>query len=301
MSKFRTKNDSHSTVKTVQSVGCQQSLSPIFAAMKELLYFVFAVVLISCTQTEPAESETAPPKEKVELNPIQKIEEAHSKQDFLSKDVVQFDIILKFGGTERLNGSMTLATNSSRGHISYENGKDLYFDQNKVFVSPETENTASARFSAYTWQYFFLFPYKLSDPGTNWSKVTEANLNGNVYNSQKLTFGDGVGDAPDDWYITYSDSESNLMEVAAYIVTAGSTVEEAEEDPHAISYHDYKDVDGIVLAHSWQFREWRKDSGLTRQLGSAELSNFKFIEADKSDLLAPEGSIEIEQFNYPIP
>jgi hypothetical protein len=119
-------------------------------------------------------------------------------------------------------------------------------------------------------------------------------LNGNVYNSQKLTFGDGVGDAPDDWYITYSDSESNLMEVAAYIVTAGSTVEEAEEDPHAISYHDYKDVDGIALAHSWQFREWRKDSGLTRQLGSAELSNFKFIEADKSDLLAPEGSIEIE-------
>jgi len=295
LSKFRTRNDSHSTVKTVQSVGYQQALLPIFAAMKELLYLVFAVVLISCTQTQPAESETAPPKEKVELNPIQKIEEAHSKQDFLSKDVVQFDIILKFGGTERLNGSMTLATNSSRGHISYKNGKDLYFDQNKVFVSPETKNTASARFAAYTWSYFFLFPYKLSDPGTNWSEVTEANLNGNVYNSQKLTFGDGVGDAPDDWYITYSNLESNLMEVAAYIVTAGgSTVEEAEEDPHAISYHDYKDADGIALAHSWQFWEWRKDSGLMRQLGTAELSNFKFLKTDKSDLLAPKYFIEIE-------
>lgn len=173
------------------------------------------MVLISCTQTEPVETETASLKEKVELSPTQKIEKAHSKQDFLSKDVVRFVIVLKFGGTERLIGSMT--------------------------------------------------------------------------------FSNDVGDAPYDWYIPYSNPESILMEVAAYIVTAGGfTVEEAEEDPHAISYHDYKGVDGIALAHSWKFWEWRKDSGFTRQLGSAQLSNFKFFKAENTDSSAPQGFIIIE-------
>lgn len=264
--------------------------------MKQAILFLIAIGLIACGQVTTTDTIAAEsPMDKVELSPTQKIEEAHSKQDFLANDVVQFDIVLEFGGTERLNGTMTLATNSTAGRISHKNGKELYYNQDKVFASPETENTGGARFAAYTWSYFFLFPYKLSDPGTNWSEVSEVNLNGDIYNSQKLTFGEGIGDAPDDWYITYSDPETNLMEVAAYIVTAGGTaVEEAEEDPHAISYHDYKDVGGTALAHSWKFWEWRKDSGLTRQLGNAELNNFKFMDSEEADLSPPENFIIIE-------
>jgi len=252
-------------------------------------------MLIACGQVKNPDTKSELPIEKVDLSPTQKIEKAHSKQDFLDNDVVQFDIVLEFGGTERLNGTMTLATNSTTGRISYKNGKELYYDQDRVFASPEMDNINGARFAAYTWSYFFLFPYKLSDPGTNWTDVAKVNLNDAVYNSQKLTFGEGIGDAPDDWYITYSDPETNFMKVAAYIVTARETeVEEAEEDPHAISYHDYKDVDGITLAHSWKFWEWRKDSGLTRQLGKAQLSNFQFLTDKEAHLNPPENFIVIE-------
>ena len=266
-----------------------------FALMKRAVFFLMAIVMVSCGQVTDTDTESQLSLKESEPGLTEKIEEAHSKHDFLSNDVVQFDIVLEFGGTERLNGTMTLATNSTAGKIAYKNGKELYYDQDKVFASPQTENTGSARFAAYTWSYFFLFPYKLSDPGTNWSEVSEVNLNGDVYNSQKLTFGAGIGDAPDDWYIAYSDPHTHLLKVAAYIVTAGgTTVEEAEEDPHAISYHDYKDLNGVALARSWKFWEWRKDSGLTRQLGKAELSNFTFLKAENVDLSAPEDFVLIE-------
>lgn len=256
--------------------------------MRRILLGIYAAVLISCIP-----SEKHPESEKMTL--IGKAEKAHSKRDFLANEVMQFDIVLEFGGTERLNGAMALATNSSKGRISYKNGRELYYDHERVFASPELENTGGARFAAYTWSYFFLFPYKLSDPGTNWSASEVDTLKGQPYHSQRLTFEKGVGDAPDDWYISYFNTETNLIEAAAYIVTAGeTTVEEAEENPHAISYHDYKDVDGIALAHSWKFWEWRKDSGLTRQLGKAELSNFQFLTDEEASLNPPENFIEIE-------
>ncbi len=199
--------------------------------MKKILFILTAAALISCTQREAKEQEVENAPTEVELTATQRIEVAHSKTDFLTNQIIQFDIILEFGGTERLNGTMSLATNSSKGKIAYKNSKELYFNQDQVYADSSTENTASARFAAYTWSYFFLFPYKLSDPGTNWSSETEVTLNGETYNSQKLTFGEGIGDAPDDWYITYSDPETNLMQVAAYIVTAGgSTIKEAEEE-----------------------------------------------------------------------
>lgn len=42
------------------------------------------------------------------------------------------------------------------------------------------------------------------------------------HQTAKLTFEKGIGDAPDDWYVVYTDPENNTMQAAAYIVTFGS-------------------------------------------------------------------------------
>lgn len=263
--------------------------------MKSTLFLSLVVLLFACGQDNQEENTKETASEKTVSGPIELIESAHAKDGFLSKDVVQFDIVLEFGGSERLNGTMTLATNSSKGRISYKDGKELYYVQDRVYGDSTTENAGRARFAAYTWSYFFLFPYKLSDPGTQWGEVSQDTLKGKRYHKQKLTFAAGTGDAPDDWYIIYVDRESHLMEVAAYIVTAGGTaVAEAEEDPHAIAYHDYQEVEGIPLAHSWKFWEWREESGLTKQLGKADLSNFQFLSDEEVDLSPPKDFIEIK-------
>jgi hypothetical protein len=53
-----------------------------------------------------------------------------------------------------------------------------------------------------------------------------------------------------------------LIDVSAYIIAVNKTVKEAEEDPHAIQYLNYKTIDGIPIAHDWVFWECRHGSGL---------------------------------------
>lgn len=270
---------------------------------QSIFYFLLFSFLISCNTTSTEDSnatstaleettvEEVDPKEHKNENAfVASVEEAHQRAAFLAKKAIQFDIVLTFGGSERLNGTILTTTDSRQGIITYQNGQKVYYKDDKVYYSPEMERSpASIRFGAYTWPYFFLFPYKLSDPGTNWAAYESTSLNEKEYLSQKLTFDAGTGDDPGDWYIAYADKESHLIDVAAYIVTAGgSTQAEAEVDPHAIQYKDYTMVEGVPIAKNWVFWAWRKEGGLTKELGAAALSNLKFVETDEKTFVVPD-------------
>ncbi len=256
--------------------------------MKHLIPLFFLIVLFSCTEAKQEESSKEQEKELTyqEMSTIQRIERRHRKEKFLSHDNVKFDIQLTFGGKERLNGTLTMATNSSKGLIEMKDGNKVYFIQDKVYYTPGM-NENKVRFDAYTWSYFFLLPYKLNDEGTIWSETEKTEMNGNWYNSQRLTFTSGTGDAPDDWYQVYSDTSSNMIQVAAYIVTANKSVEKAEEDPHAIEYSNYQMLNAIPVATEWNFYGWTKEEGLTDTLGNATLSNFEFVEDTDSLYIPP--------------
>ncbi|WP_033405292.1 MULTISPECIES: hypothetical protein [Rhodonellum] len=217
---------------------------------------------------------------------VNRIEEAHQKKSFLSKNAIQFDIKLEFGGKERLDAKITLLTNSSKGLIAFDNGSKIIFDGQKVHYSPDIPNEALVRFDAYTWAYFFLFPYKLSDTGTKWDNYENTEVDKLGYQTHKLTFEPGTGDAPDDWYVVYADKSNNLIEKVAYIVTVRGNKEDAEKDPHAIQYLDYVESNGIPIATKWVFWEWEAQQGLTNSIGNASLSEIGFI-TTKPDFFTP--------------
>jgi hypothetical protein len=236
---------------------------------------IFATILFSilvfagCKSNEENESFT------------QKIERGHQKEKFLNKQAIQYDFKLEFGGEERMDAKFTILTNSSQGVIEYKNGAKIIFDKDKVFYSSNIPNEKGVRFDAFTWEYFFLFPYKLTDPGTKWNTYDNKEADQDKYLSQKLSFESGTGDAPDDWYVVYADKATNLIEKAAYIVTANGTKEEAEKNPHAIQYLEYKKIDGIPIATKWLYWEWKEGQGLTNNIGNASLSNIKFVSVNE--------------------
>jgi hypothetical protein len=225
----------------------------------------FSLLFSGCKSNEEKESFT------------QKIEKAHQKEKFSRKQAIQYDFKLEFGGQERMDAKFTILTNSSQGVIEYKNGAKIIFDKDKVFYSPNIPNEKSVRFDAFTWEYFFLFPYKLSDPGTKWNDYQNKEADQDKYLTKKLTFESGTGDAPDDWYVVYVDKSTNLIEKAAYIVTANKNKEEAEKNPHAIQYMEYKKIEGIPIATKWMFWEWKEGEGLTNIIGNASLTNIKFV------------------------
>jgi len=171
--------------------------------------------------------------------------------------------------------------------IVFKNGNEIFVNKEKVFVSDKLKENKGVRFHAYTWTYFFLYPYKLNDNGTIWNdnfKTTEVN----AFNTAKLTFEANIGDAPDDWYVNYTNKATNQLDHVAYIVTANSTVEKAEEDPHAIKYTDYNDVNGIPFATDWGFYEWNSKDDLTDKIGSAKITNIQFVKDFRSNFKIPD-------------
>ena len=266
-----------------------------------LMAFIALLIMSGCQnpateeKTLIIEKDTTPIEVVIDAEPdaaknavIAAVEMAHQRTASLAKQAIQFDIQLLFGGKERLKGKLTFSTDSERGRIDLENGKQIYYNGNEVHYSPSFESDKSIRFDAYTWGYFFLFPYKLSDAGTNWDIYENKKLGEKSYQTQKLTFDAGTGDDPNDWYIMYADEESNLIQCAAYIVTAGgSTQEEAEKDPHAIEYTNYIEVDGIPFAQNWKFWGWQPAEGLTDQLGEATITNIQFVDLEADFFTAP--------------
>ncbi len=245
--------------------------------MLRLLPIVLALLIFSCSSdSTPVYEQSGTKFSTVDTSFASKVSAAHNAELFKSFEIVRFHIQLYFGGTERLNADVTLATNGSMGFFALADSTFLAFDGTDVFTSVDYQNPEKARFAAFTWSYFFLFPYKLQDPGTRWVDYTNSELNGKRYKVEKLEFAPGTGDAPDDWYVVYADPESNLLHAAAYIVTAGSNRVEAEADPHAITYSKYERTNAIPLAKRWDFYAWRAGDGLTDELGYAEISGISF-------------------------
>ncbi|WP_010229270.1 DUF6503 family protein [Gillisia marina] len=276
--------------------------------MKNLILLLSILTIISCKEEQKSEKNN---EEIIMTEPdggigngavspevafAQGIESAHNKEDWNAKKAVSFDISLSFGGQERLNGKVTSLTNSSKVRVDKNNNTQLIYDGEQVFLCPANADAKGARFDMFTWQYFFALPFKLTDPGTNWEQLESVEMDNNTYDVGKLTFGENIGDAPDDWYVVYQERETGLLHAAGYIVTYGSgDQKKAEENPHAIVYSDYKVIDGVPVATKWSFHDWNLKDGFGDKLGEATLSNIVFFNAEDKLFEKPEDSKVIEK------
>ncbi|WP_299609250.1 DUF6503 family protein [uncultured Aquimarina sp.] len=280
--------------------------------MKRISLALITLCLLACDQKKKEEKVVPEVKEEIEQIPVEadggigdgalsitdhfikSIEKAHKKEKFLKHKAISFDIKILFNGKEHLEGKITMLTNSSKIRIDKKDNSTLVYDGEKVFLYPADANDQGARFDMFTWTYFFGFPYKFSDPGTKWEMQEDRKLGDKTHSTAKLTFEDGIGDAPDDWYVIYADPDAKLLQAAAYIVTFGSDgdISKAEADPHAIQYKDFKPVDGILFATAWEFYGWTAEKGMTDKLGEATISNITFIE-DEGNLFDDPGNSKI--------
>ena len=271
--------------------------------MKKLSFLFVILLLISCKQNtseekipvEPdngiGDGATPPPVFSFSEN----IEEAHNKAAFMSKEAISFDINLKFGGNSRLEGKVSMTTNSTKVRVDKSDGTSIIYDGQEVFITPESANAEGARFDIFTWQYFFAMPFKLTDPGTIWDKEQKRTLDSLEYDTARLSFESNVGDSPDDWYVVYKDPQTNRLKAASYIVTFSKEREKAEEDPHAIIYSDYKSFKNVDLATNWTFHNWNEEDGFGEKLGEATLSNFNFFQPEEGYFEVPDSAKTVKK------
>lgn len=227
---------------------------------------------------------------------VRPIEAGQGREAWYRHEALAADFELTFGGEEVLEARMLMRPDTSGVRLELEDGGVAVWDGESAWVAPDTE-LDRARFHLLTWPYFLAAPMKLRDPGTELSIVGRRWMGDQLYDAAKLTFEQGVGDSPDDWYIVYRQAETGRVEAMAYIVTyGGKSAEEAGEEPHVVTFEDFEEIDGVELPTTWRFWNWSAKDGIVGEepIGEAKLSDVEFVEPEPGAFTRPAGATEAE-------
>ena len=225
---------------------------------------------------------------------IEQIESTHGGSAYDALTAIEADFALEFGALT-MNAKMLFTPSVGKARMDVEGVGTMIFDGESVWVSPSDAQIPGppARFHVLTWPYFVAAPFKLNDPGTNHSSTEEMEVSSplDIRSGTKITFDAGVGDAPDDWYIAFSDDQGRL-DALAYIVTATKSKEAAESSPSIIIYADFVEIDGVTISANWHFHHWHPETGIGAQKAGAKLSNIRFVTPPADAFVKPEDAVE---------
>jgi len=221
------------------------------------------------------------------------IEQAHGLEAWQKKSALQCDLQITFGDKVISQSQLIFTTDGHHVRMDRNDKTILIWDGKEAWITPEKAQEKMARFELLTWSYFIAAPFKLTDPGTHLEPMEQTPLQEKLCHRARLTFDQGIGDAPEDWYIIYQDPDSKRLRAMAYIVTYGMGKEKAEKDPHAIVYKDFVTHKGVTLATHWEFFAWSKDEGLGQKIGSAQLKNLRFVQPS-TNMFTPQKSKRID-------
>jgi hypothetical protein len=252
-----------------------------------------AVLLAGCDGPRAGPAPSAAPSPPPALALAQGIEAAHGREAWRGHEALRARIVVSFGGKTILSGRMLMRTDLSGTRLELDSGGVAVWDGRAAWISPGPSALASARFHVLTWPYFLAVPMKLRDPGSSLSWVGERSILGRVHDTARLSFAPGVGDAPEDWYLVYQDRDTRRLAALAYIVTYDSPREQAEKEPHGISYDDFALVDGVTLARRWTFWDWSEAEGFKGELtGHGRLDEIGFTRPAPDAFTRPAGAVE---------
>ena len=216
------------------------------------------------------------------------IAETHGSDAYYKMPAVRADVLVEFGGQIRHDGPMWFLPPA---HVTrLEGGGQTIVFNESAHVSPAAEADPGDRFAALTWPYFLAAPFKLQDEGANLADGGLQPLTGEPEPAVRLTFGAGVGDAPDDWYLAWKDDQGRLAALA-YIVTYFPG---REPEPHVAVYDEYQTVDGVALPKRITFYDWSADRGAYGEpLGKIEIRKIEFADPPEGAFDPPPDSAEV--------
>ncbi len=118
----------------------------------------------------------------------------------------------------------------------------------RAWIAPPDIEQPNPRFWALSGFYFQQIPFVFADPGVNYDAVPDESIDGTPHDMVRITFGDDVGDAPDDSYTLYLDKETGRVDAIRYTVTFGRDVgSEADLSETFFDYQDYVTVDRLTV------------------------------------------------------
>lgn len=214
---------------------------------------ILGLIAICCKQGVQTPEETTPIEEVVVTKEypeaISQIFKAHGGITNWNT-INQLQYTMDKGGDNNETHTVDLKNRNTRiEHPNYTIGRD----GNGLWIAQDSTHfpVQRARFYHNLYFYFYAMPFVLGDDGITYTDVAPLSFDGKTYPGTKISYGAGVGDAPDDNYIIYLDPETNQMAWLAYTVTYGKN--ETSDKYSYIKYDQWQDVNGLQLPKTLQW------------------------------------------------
>ena len=253
--------------------------------LNHLPVFILLLIFTSCGESTPKAKKAAPVKKDFPEF-FQKVLEAHGGLETWDKMNT-----LKFSGTRSEPHTQYVVDLKTRKETqTVENKYTLGNDGEKVWVTPVRDSFPgkSPRFMKGLVFYFVAIPFVLADEGVALEDLGKKEVNAREYNVIKATFGDGVGDAPEDQYILYTDPTSNLIDFITYSVTY---FDKSKGTQYNALRYEWKNVNGLLFPEKYIGYKWENEA-LGEVRYESPFANASFSQEKMADSLfvVPEGA-----------
>ena len=186
-------------------------------------------------------------------------------------------------------------------HQRVENTAVEYgWDGAKAWYAPDTAQIPyNTRFWALTPYYFVGMPFVFADEGVNLTLEEAAEYEGETYHVVRITYGEGVGDAPDDFYVLYIDQETYRLSAIRYVVSyPGYFPNGGHTQEKLMTYEGEQKVGGITFPQQHRTFMWEADDTIGKYVTDITLSDLEFRpDTERSYFERPEGAYVFKGLN----
>ncbi len=180
----------------------------------------------------------------------------------------------------------------SRRALASGESFEIGFDGEDVWIMPGLDAfQGSPRFYNGLDFYFFAMPFVLADPGTRREDLGRVSVGEEEFDAVRVSFDDGVGDSPGDFYVAHFDPATHRLRFLLYTVTFFSG--EPDEKYNARVYEEWQEAGGLTVPRKASSYEWIAGEGrLGEKHGEATYGNVLLTPEPPDAMLfeMPEGA-----------
>lgn len=243
--------------------------------MKKITLVLLGLFLMTACNDAKKKAETSSDTaEEAKVNPkkypekLQKVFDAHGGIDNWNNAQTLVYEMVKPDKTEKHITDLHSRKTRLEGEgftIGYD-GKDVWLAQKDT-----TAFRSNARFYHNLYFYFYAMPFVLGDDGITYDKEESLTYEGVSYPGYKISYGDNVGDSPEDNYFIYYNPETYQMEWLAYTVTYFNG--KPSNKRGYIRYENWQGIDGIKLPKVLTWFTTDEEGNLKAPRNSVEFTN----------------------------
>ncbi|MDO6810797.1 hypothetical protein Q4603_19405 [Zobellia galactanivorans] len=159
-----------------------------------------------------------------------------------------------------------------------------------VQAKDSTAFAYDTRFWALTPLYLFGHPFVLDGEGVHLELLPETKYKNKVNEVVKVTFAEGTGDAPDDYYILQFDKETHLLTANRYIVSYPAYFKDGGHNPEKfMEVGELVNVSGVLLPKELK-THWTVKGGMPGEyITQIDITDIHFVkDIDKDFFEVPE-------------